>query len=342
MPGLIGKVAIDKDPKAFRLDGNPAGTVLVEADDGIAAANFLRLRIVIVAPETLEAISLQLRDSFDNDVETIDLSGMIGIREIWTKIIPGNGYRLRVNGPRQADGSTLIVRDVVRDVTPVEPLSIIEPDQRIYVADILDAELLRAARATAKFVFQRGTDSYVCTAFLIGPQRMLTNQHCMEDATVCKSVVVEFDFNSGSSAPAVNQRRCSVTKALDYSLDFAVFDIDHLPPAPEIAPLVFAAASPVPGSKLVLIEHPAGEAKQVSQDDCQVKSNPVAGRGQGTDVTHSCDTLGGSSGSAVLSNDLEVVGLHHLGIGGDQLQYNRAVRIEPIVARLKELGLIPQ
>ena len=89
-----------------------------------------------------------------------------------------------------------------------------------------------------------------------------------------------------------------------------------------------------------MVEHPAGEAKQVSRIDCKAIANPVAGRATRTDFTHNCDTLGGSSGSGLLDSQLMVVGLHHFGIGGDEPKFNRAVRVEPIVAKLRDLQLI--
>ena len=82
------------------------------------------------------------------------------------------------------------------------------------------------------------------------------------------------------------------------------------------------------GDKLYVIQHPAGEAKQISDLDCTVKDVPVNGYAPRLDFSHTCDTLGGSSGSPVFNEAGEVVGLHHLGMAptGSFVDVNRAVR----------------
>ena len=94
------------------------------------------------------------------------------------------------------------------------------------------------------------------------------------------------------------------------------------------------AAPAAEDQALVIIEHPAGEFKQASIDDCKVKSVSRPGSGGGsTDFGHLCDTLGGSSGSPVLDRQSGgLVGLHHLGIPGGAVDpVNQAVHIGQVL-----------
>ena len=76
----------------------------------------------------------------------------------------------------------------------------------------------------------------------------------------------------------------------------------------------------------------------MTREDCFVVKLPADGRAKDTDFSHLCDTMGGSSGSPVLSRrSLEVIGLHHLGIDladKDWRHQNRAVRMELIRTKL--------
>ena len=277
---------------------------------------------------------------FGKDVETVDLAGTQGVKEIWTNLIPGNTYLLRVLGARQPDGASVTVRDLFTT------------SDRSRRCRLLAKTIARPLQRSRTLLCSRGprdgqTDlsgrnGRLCVyGVSIGPRLMITNQHCMENPSVCPSVVVQFDLDKGQVVPVEKQRRCAVAKAIDYDLDFAVFELDRAPDA-AIKPLRFAAASPAADTALIPGRTPRGRRpsrlRASTARRLQILSR-VAQR-QAADFTHSCDTLGGSSGSGLLDSQLMVAGLHHFGIGGDEPTYNRAVRVEPIVAKLRDLQLI--
>ena len=96
------------------------------------------------------------------------------------------------------------------------------------------------------------------------------------------------------------------------------------------------------------IQHPDGEAKQVSVTGCIADQLGLMGSSSTlTDFAHKCDTKNGSSGTPVqLINDAAVgavVGLHHLGVRIDSVneeepkQINRAVNTREIIAYITRL-----
>jgi hypothetical protein len=100
-------------------------------------------------------------------------------------------------------------------------------------------------------------------------------------------------------------------------------------------PLAVSDEDPSSGMPLYVVQHPNGDPKRVSRNDCSVDEVSVAGRGMAnTDFSHRCDTLGGSSGAPVVSLAThKVVGLHHLGFEEDSvMRLNRAVHIKQIFA----------
>jgi hypothetical protein len=102
------------------------------------------------------------------------------------------------------------------------------------------------------------------------------------------------------------------------------------------------------GQRLIAIQHPDGEAKQVSQEGCVVDQLQMVGSSSTlTDFAHKCDTKGGSSGTPIqLLGDGDtvgaVVGLHHLAFRIDSVQesepkpINRAVSSKQIITYITQ------
>jgi V8-like Glu-specific endopeptidase len=175
---------------------------------------------------------------------------------------------------------------------------------------------------------------YTCTAFLVAPQLLLTNQHCIAGDTELESALVDFDYDSAIAETLFTRLKTLV--ANDYDLDYSIVELlDTV----DRTPLSLDEAAAIADQDLLIIQHPGGQPKQVSVQDCKVGLQQVKGRGDvQSDFEHLCDTQTGSSGSPVIDRQHRlVVGLHHLGFEEDNNNlHNRAVHIGMILDDLDE------
>jgi V8-like Glu-specific endopeptidase len=178
---------------------------------------------------------------------------------------------------------------------------------------------------------------YMCTGFLISEDRFLTNEHCVNSAAVCETAASTFgyeDTENGSTSPG-RRYECDQLISSDADLDFALLKLSGKPGL-MWGTLKLSSREPALSEPVIVIEHPAGEPKQVSRRDCSITTVQADGRKSHTDIGHKCDTLGGSSGSPVLSENFDVIGLHHFGFSNDPrwTGENRAVRMSLIMQKL--------
>lgn len=222
------------------------------------------------------------------------------------------------------------------------------------------------------------------TGFLIGPGTVLTNYHVVEKAIKGevdpRTVRLRFDYRrlrDGLTTIAgvtyeladdwlVDAKAYSPADLIPYDeaslpaddqLDYAVLRTREkvglaAPSGPVddqrgwVVPRTSAYAFPV-DSFLMIVQHPCHDPISFdSADDAVLRVNP-----NGTRVHYRTNTMPGSSGSPVLSRELELVGLHHTGEPGgpDSLlpchkqvtpaTYNEGIPIAKIQAQLAAKGL---
>lgn len=164
-----------------------------------------------------------------------------------------------------------------------------------------------------------------CTATLISADLILTNAHCLElrgtgrvDDVLFVMGWLDITARGSSSRHAVDP----VPLEYDTTLDFAVLKLRQ----PVTRPLKAWSMRPARnGEPLVLAGHPVGAPLHLSRLGCRLSdvSSQVDGY-----FGHHCSTLGGSSGSLILSDDEPsvVVGLHARGAPG----VNWAIEINSI------------
>ncbi len=173
----------------------------------------------------------------------------------------------------------------------------------------------------------------VCTAWLVSANLAVTNHHCIpgeEGELVDASLLMNY-LKEGETRTVERFRVSTRPIETNADLDYSVVQVDGNPGS-KYGVIPLAAREPLPNEELFMIQHPAGKPKRLTRRNCRADSDAE----RPEEMRHFCDTLGGSSGSPVFSdNDMALLGLHFAGI---QKQVNFAKRITNILGQSQILG----
>jgi hypothetical protein len=318
----------------------------------IQNASAMRLHFRVQSAPTSNSWAVQVRDG-SGRVASIISAGLIGGKDFWSDEIPGDKATVEIITISEDDPAHRLeikIVEIARAIPPVTPESITPPNQLESIINQSNSiKTLGKSIGRLRFIGDDG-GSYVCTAFLISRDLMITNNHCIRSDSEMRSALIDFDYDDvGSPQTGLRLKELiSVDPACNVELDFSILRLANPVPT-DRGFLQLIAAKPSQDEALLIIEHPGGEPKQISRQDCVVTNPSVVGVSpQFTDFGHKCDTKGGSSGSPVIdtnAQDPKVIGLHHIGFDtGSQLLVNRAVRIGAIIdcIRLKKPSLLTE
>jgi hypothetical protein len=196
-------------------------------------------------------------------------------------------------------------------------------------------DIQKIASSIARLRIKTDQGEPLCTGFLVSDSLLMTNYHCISTSVEAANSQAEFGIDrkgaKGKTFRITNLEAVNSSLAYDYVIvrisgtPGRLYGHVNLPHQQDSD----AHRAPAPGSlsfgdssrKLLVIEHPGGGVKMVSEDnDCSVIEDKISGVDPQvlSDFGHGCDTLGGSSGSPVFNRDTNVlVGLHHLGESKD-------------------------
>jgi hypothetical protein len=186
------------------------------------------------------------------------------------------------------------------------------------------------ARAVARLII---FGSAGCTGFLVGNSNMLlTNEHCISSTYAAQNTDYQFMVESTqcqSNNFAGNEKRTfdgSSLLAVSSSKDYALIQLQG-DPASIYGSLELDNRLPATREVIYIPQHPGRRDKELGIFDsasndpngrCNVESTSsqrnCGSDGTFSDVSYTCDTEGGSSGSPVISAQSgKVVALHHCG-----------------------------
>jgi hypothetical protein len=294
----------------------------------------VRVHVVVRRGRPAADWRIRIRDLAGQEVESwVGNSSLLAAGAFWSGEVHGRGAEVELVTDTDAQGLEIAVDQYAFRVFSGFAQSIVGLDQRIPIRQA-PQDVRALAPPIARLLFIRDGEQFVCTGFLLTANLLLTNEHCLGTEPAALSAIVEFGFDTVDAVPTTF--RVSKLEAASIPLDYALVRLSQ---APSGFGRVRLAAGPAREDEaLVIVEHPAGEFKQASIDDCKVKSVTKPGtEGGPTDFGHLCDTLGGSSGSPVLDRQTGgLVGLHHLGIPAGAVDpVNQAVHIGQVLDDLR-------
>lgn len=276
----------------------------------------------------------------------IDLASL-GSEGVWSPMIIGGRARLAVLSEAPLQGSVLLIDRIAREATGVTLYSAHGPNDIRLVHDHEAPEAVAASsRAVALLSFIDQTETISCTGFLVAPDIVLTNEHCVRTDAACASLTAVFGYEADGNGRLGQGPQSS---CIGFDPDWSNYDADVTairiapPPGDEYPPLTLPDEPVEPPSEgLFIVQHPGVVPKHVSFIDCAHHTWPVDGRASGTDFSHTCDTAKGSSGAPVFDLAGNLVGIHHFGfqeVPNDHWTENRGVRIAPITQWMAAAGV---
>lgn len=181
-----------------------------------------------------------------------------------------------------------------------------------------EADFRRLGRGVGLLQILTDVGPAPCTAFLVSDRHLLTNYHCvpgvLEEPRMNATRIESVTWLAGFTEPGrieeaarfnVNPNPVEMSKPLDYAvLEVIGVPTDRFPPLP-LAPKQLQAGLPY-----WILGHPLGKSQHISREGCRAGDPPM----EGNRLRHTCDTLGGNSGSPIIdSSTRQVVGLHNSG-----------------------------
>lgn len=159
---------------------------------------------------------------------------------------------------------------------------------------------------------------FPCTAFMVDENHLLTNNHCvpgvLSDPRTKATVITEVSFLAGYIDPGMSDRAEQFEVEIEpvetsEELDYTVLRVKGVP-TDRFPPLPLIGTEAAEGMPYWIIGHPKGLSQHISREGCRAGSPPA----EGDRLRHTCDTLGGNSGSPIIdSSARQVIGLHNSG-----------------------------
>jgi endonuclease G len=192
--------------------------------------------------------------------------------------------------------------------------------------DFLAIEFLENAlffnRSVGRIVtsLDRGRVGYG-TGFMVSPSLLMTNNHVLASRGVASRSTVEFDYQRDRLGRALTVQRFALQPErfflTDRDFDFALVAVAPRSTSSTslsvfgYCPFIAEEGKIAIGEPINIIQHPAGEMKQIVMRENKLLDLPKV---PDRFAHYEADTEPGSSGSPVFNDQWEVVALHHSGV----------------------------
>jgi hypothetical protein len=331
-----GKIE-SKSIKFYPLNGTQKSRDVTVAD-----ALAVRIHFNVVTPLPSSGWSISIRDRNNLVAWTYTAEHGDEVKELWSNTMKGDKFTVEVTTAQPNNGLKLEIDSLVKVVPEAIPQSAIG-DTDFEPITSKGPEVQGWGRAVARIHFKSDDDSqfYFCTGFLVAPDILMTNNHCISTANEAKDAEIWFDYDLDDDSHVEAGVKELLLTSCDN--DFALLRLKQPVASPTRIPLQLSAAPLTSQEKLIVIQHPGGGKKQVNITGCSVRGAEIDGNTVvKTDFSHTCDTYKSSSGSPIQvfengSQHGKVIGIHHLGWNteilspSDPMAINRAVRMANIL-----------
>ncbi|MCV3215637.1 serine protease [Plectonema radiosum NIES-515] len=169
---------------------------------------------------------------------------------------------------------------------------------------------LQAARSVAYIGVRTSQERWSGTGFVVTQNLLLTNNHVLPSSDLLPGTIFRFNYeeNFQGEAQTTDEYRPKPNGIFhtNQTLDYTLVELEG-EPGKKWGWLPLMPKRISSGGRVNIIQHPSGQAKQIS-----LQNNFVEYVG-GNVMQYITSTLPGSSGSPVFNDAWEVVALHHAG-----------------------------
>ena len=207
------------------------------------------------------------------------------------------------------------------------------------------------ARYVGYISYYKNSNWYRCTGFLVSNDLLMTANHCISNQDEASLAVVNFDYYTDGDYNAHSDLRDDGIACSEYVAGSSTYDVSIIrcdAGAGTVADYlggylnVLNAPSSNDGDEGYVI-HQNCEYDSDANESCDFTTNEPTKKMSPGDIvewlysnertSHSCDTLGGSSGAPLFNIDHVVIGLHVAGA----VDFNTAVRMEEILSEVPDI-----
>jgi hypothetical protein len=305
--------------------------------DHESSTKFLRLHLLALSLPSDNSWWILIKDGNDNVVERLDQSSFPSECPIgrWTNKIDGGKVTVELRSSTRPDDLKIVIDRL--------NFSYFKPGEKELTTGKDDMrDIVEAYGRTDRYydygkpiaiIFLQRADTHTdtnCTGFLLTPELMMTNRHCISEAWQLQTATAEFGYEKDS--PVREVRSFSRIEMQSIPLDFTILRMAS--PVTSWSVVQFGLQPPHLNQQLILVQYPSARLKTISLVDCRVLSEAVTDRpNRPDDFSHLCDSEGGSSGAPLMDEATgRVVGLHYWGVyRKNKMGWNFGVKIPAIL-----------